>query len=404
MTARLAPKSSKTRAILVGATALMLVFASACSSGTSTESDSVSTTPETTKSLDAELTGQLDAAIDAAVKQALIPGAIVKVSGPEGTYSHSVGVADKATNAPMEMDFHGRIGSVTKTFVTTGILQLVGDGKLGLDDPISKYIDGVPEGDKVTLRLLAEMRSGLPDYSTNRDWQEAFFGDTSRQFTPQELLDYSWTQPMQFPPGIAFKYTNANLILLGLVLENESGQKIQDYIKEHILEPLKMENTVFPTDAAFPEPHAQGYTVQDLTGDEETATDWNPSWGWAAGAMISTLDDLQIWAPALGKGTLLKPEVQEERLKFLAANGLEPPDGYGLSIFSTGGWIGHNGSLPGYETVVMYLPEKELSLTVMINTDEIWEGNEPSTVVAEAITKVLTPDNVYFLPPKTIGS
>ena len=106
--------------------------------------------------------------------------------GPDGTYIRSFGVADKATGAPMKTDFYSRIGSQTKTFTVTGVLQLADQGKLGLDDPIAKFVDGVPQGDKITLRQLARMQSGLFSYSATKPFQDALFADPRRQFTPQE--------------------------------------------------------------------------------------------------------------------------------------------------------------------------------------------------------------------------
>ncbi|CRK50380.1 Penicillin-binding protein [Rhodococcus sp. RD6.2] len=387
--------------VAVAATAL-LVLAGCSDSGTdtTTSTTSGSATVGSDAPLDPALSQRLDVAIESAMEQASIPGAIVGVWSPEGAYVTAHGVADKATGAPMETDFYSRIGSVTKTFTVTGILQLVDEGTVGLDDPIDKYIPGVPGGDRITIRELARMQSGLANYTASEDFQKAFFADPNAPFTPEKLLGYAFALPTSFPPGEGFEYSNTNTTLLGLVVEKVSGMSLPDYITEKILAPLELDDTSFPTDAAFPEPHAQGYTTQTLDGNEATATDWNPSWGWAAGAMISTLDDLRIWAPALANGTLLTPETQAQRLETVTAPGYAPGVGYGLGIFDVEGWIGHNGSLPGYQTVVVHLPEKEMTLVIMINTDEAYEGSEPSTLLANAITQVITPDHVYRLADK----
>lgn len=352
------------------------------------------------KEIDAGTAQRLDAAIEQARKASNVPGVIVGLWGPDGTYIRSFGVADKATGAPMKTDFYSRIGSQTKTFTVTGVLQLADQGKLGLDDPIAKFVDGVPQGDKITLRQLARMQSGLFSYSATKPFQDALFADPRRQFTRQELLGFAFAEPNTFPPGEGFEYCNTNTILLGLVIEKVSGQPLHDYIRDHILTPLGMSHTTFPTDNAFPDPHAQGYTVQTADGKETTATDWNPSWGWAAGAMISTLDDMHIWAPALATGKLLTPQIQAQRLQTVGAPGLPPQDGYGLGIFNLGGWIGHNGSLPGYQTVAVYLPEKQMTLVIFTNTDIESQGSEPSTTLATAITKEITPDHIYTLSPE----
>jgi D-alanyl-D-alanine carboxypeptidase len=230
----------------------------------------------------------------------------------------------------MKTDFYSRIASVTKTFTVTGVLQLADQGKLGLDDPIGNYIDGVPQGDKITLRQLAQMRSGLENYANSTAFQQALVADPYRNFTPQELLGYAFAEPMPFPPGQGYEYSNTNTVLLGLVVEKLSGQTLPDYIKDHILTPLGMSHTNFPTTNAFPEPHAQGYTEATANGTEATATDWNPAWGWAAGAMISTLDDMHIWAPALATGALLSPAMQAQRLQTLSMPGQPPGETYGL--------------------------------------------------------------------------
>ncbi|MFD7259903.1 serine hydrolase domain-containing protein [Streptomyces sp. NPDC059874] len=339
---------------------------------------------------------QLDDAVRKVMTEAKVPGVMVNLSAPgKGEYVKAFGVADKASGAPMKTDMHMRIGSVTKTFTVTALLQLVDEGKVGLDDPIGKYIDGVPNGDRITLRQLAEMRSGLFNYSADPGFDKALFTDPDRVFTPQELLAYAFKHPVLFEPGAKFLYCNTNLILLGLVVEKESGQKLAAYVNEKVVKPAGLKNTLFPTGAEFPEPHAHGYTNQTLTGKVEDATNWNPSWGWAAGAMISTLDDLRSWAKTMATGTLLTPATQAQRLKVIDAL---PGAGYGLGIFDTHGWTGHNGSLPGYEAVSVYLPQAQATLAIVLNTDILAEGQEPSTLFAEAITKIVTPQNVYTLP------
>jgi D-alanyl-D-alanine carboxypeptidase len=383
-------------------TAVVLVATSGCADESKPQSSTTSppATSETAKPMNDALAQRLDAAVNQAMTAASIPGAIVGIWGPDGDYVRAFGVADKTTRAPMKADFYSRIGSVTKTFTVTAVLQLADQGKLRLDDPIAEFVDGVPLGDKITLRQLARMQSGLFNYSASPEFQQAMFADPRHPFTPRELLNYALAQPNQFPPGEGFEYCNTNTILLGLVVQEVSGEPLNTYIQDKILAPLGMSHTSFPTTNAFPEPHAQGYTVQTADGKETTATDWDPSWGWAAGAMISTLDDMRIWAPALATGKLLTPQMQEQRLQTVGQPGMPPQDGYGLGIFNLGGWIGHNGSLPGYQTVTVYLPQKQTTLVIMINTDIEYQGNEPSTTVATAITKELSPDHIYSLGPQ----
>ncbi len=339
---------------------------------------------------------QLDEAVRTVMAEAKVPGVIVSVSAPgKGEYVRSFGIADKATGAPMTPNLNMRIGSETKTFTVTALLELVDEGKVGLDDPIGKYIEGVPNGDRITLRQLAGMRSGLFNYSADEGFFKALTSDPYRSFTPQELLAYSFKHPVLFEPGAEFSYCNTNLILLGLVVEKVSGDPLADYIAREVVKPAGLQHTLFPAGAEFPRPHAHGYTNQTASGKTEDATGWNPSWGWAAGAMISDLRDLRSWAKTLATGTLLTPATQAERLKTESAL---PGAGYGLGIFDVQGWIGHNGSLPGYESLTVYLPEPQATMVVLLNTDITAEGEEPSTLFGEAITKIVSPGHVFSLP------
>ncbi|MFF0205710.1 serine hydrolase domain-containing protein [Streptomyces sp. NPDC005017] len=344
-----------------------------------------------------ELTARLDKAIEDVRRQAGIPGIVAGLWMPgKGSYVRASGVADTVTRAPMTTDVFVRIGSETKTFTVTALLKLVDQGRIGLDDPISDYVDHVPNGENITLRQLAEMRSGLFPYTDDPDFQHDLLSDPQREFTPHEVLAYGFRHDNTFDPGTQFQYSNTNLVLLGLVVEKVSGRSLVDFIEQQVLRPARLRHTVFPVDAAIPDPHPRGYTDQTLTGEVADATDWNPSWAWAAGAMISDLHDLHRWARIVATGTLLSPQTQAERLRMLPTG--HPGTSYGLGIFDSGGWIGHNGSIPGYETVTVYLPSRKATLVLMLNTDITYQGQEPSSLVARAITEIVTPDNVYDRP------
>ncbi|MEU5539907.1 serine hydrolase domain-containing protein [Streptomyces sp. NPDC020362] len=355
------------------------------------------------RTLTPEVARQLDTAVQKVMTEAHVPGVTVGIWTPhQGSYVASYGVADVTGGRNMTPNLYMRIGSETKTFTVTALLQLVDQGRIGLDDPIGKYVDGVPGGDTITLRQLAGMRSGLFNYSEDDSFFKALTSDPRRSFTPQELLGYSFKHPVLFPPGQKFSYSNTNLILLGLVVEKESGQPLGTYIQRNILDPAGMKDTLFPVGAEFPAPHAQGYTNQTADGKVADAADWNPSWGWAAGAMISKQDDLRVWARTVATGQLpdgrwmISPATQKQRLVTPATP--IPGAGYGLGIFNVQGWIGHNGSLPGYESLTVYLPAAQATLVVLLNTDIDHNGQEPSTLFGEAITKIVSPDHVFNLP------
>ncbi|MFD5149140.1 serine hydrolase domain-containing protein [Streptomyces sp. NPDC058401] len=345
-----------------------------------------------------QLTPAVAARLDAAIRQVMdltkVPGVTVGLWAPgKGSYVKSFGVADKATGAPMTPDLGVRIGSETKTFTVTALLQLVDQGKLSLDDPIGKYIGGVPNGNRITLRELAGMRSGLFNYSEDPGFDKELNGTST--FTPQQLLDISFKHPVNFEPGAKFEYSNTNLILLGLLVEKITGRPLQEVIAQDVVKPAGLsERTLLATGTTFPEPHAHGYT-NDLPGGKIVdATNFDPSWAWAAGAMASDLQDLRSWAKTLATGTLLTPATQAQRLKTQPI-GIIPGDGYGLGIFNVQGWLGHNGSLPGYETLTVYLPEEQATMVILLTTDDLYKGQEPSTLFGEAVTNIVTPGHLY---------
>ncbi|MGW1190790.1 serine hydrolase domain-containing protein [Streptomyces sp. NPDC002559] len=345
---------------------------------------------------------QLDRAVRQVMREAGVPGVTVGLWTPgRGSYVRAFGVADKASGVPMSTGLNMRVGSVTKTFTVTALLTLVDRGEVGLDDPIGRYVKGVPNGDRITLRDLAGMHSGLFNYSMDPDFFKALTSDPHRPFTPQELLAYSFRHPVQFQPGEKFEYSNTNAILLGLVVEKAGGLPLAEYLERNVFRPAGMHHTFLPRGTEFPAPHAQGYTDQTADGRTQNATDWDPSWAWAAGGAISDQRDLRVWARVLATGTLLTPATQAERLR-TGSSGL-PDTGYGLGIFDVHGWIGHNGSLPGYESLVVYLPETRTTLVVLLNTDTDYRGSEPSTLFGEAITRIVTPQHVYTLPAQPAG-
>ncbi|UOE44150.1 serine hydrolase domain-containing protein [Agromyces larvae] len=331
--------------------------------------------------LDAGSTASLNAAATESFAGVSAPGAVMAIRTPEGTWAATIGFLDWDETTPITADVHQRVGSVTKTFTVTALLQLAERGDLSLDDPIDRYVPGMPNGD-ATLYDLAAMRSGIPSYTFDEEFQQTVFADPNHAWAPQELVDLVKGDAPMFAPGTRTFYSNTNTVLLGMVIEQVAGRPIQDVMQEQIIGPLGLSGTVFPTDASFPEPHANGYTTQGTDdGLPVDATDWNPSWGWTAGAMISDLDDLLVWGEALVTGEgLLSPEWQQTRLDSFdfsipvyVGEGQDAPQSearaYGLGLGLALGWYGHTGELPGYNTVVQHHPETGTTLIVMVNSD-----------------------------------
>ncbi|MEE1786136.1 serine hydrolase [Streptomyces sp. SP17BM10] len=365
-------------------------------------SPSGSTSANGVVALTPDVTAELDSAIQRVLSQTGVPGINVGIITPGGTYQKSFGVADKTAGTAMDPSLHLRIGSETKTFTATAVLRLVDQGKVGLDDPISKYVDGVPGGDGITVRQLGEMRSGLFPYSSDPQFVNDLISDPNRVFTPDQLLSYGYRHPAVSPPGTQFQYNNSNYIILGKLVERLGGQPAGRFLTDQVITPASLGQTSFPINGTMPSPYAHGYTDQTPNGAITDSTNWNPSWAWTAGAIISTIADLQSWAKTMATGTLVSPATQAERLKTLPTG--DPGVGYGFGLFNNNGWIGHNGSLPGYESVAVYLPQAQSTLALLLNTDVLYQGSEPSSLFANEITKILSPKYVYSIPPATAAS
>jgi len=337
----------------------------------------------------------LDEAIRSGMKRASIPGAIVGVwREGQPPYVRAFGVRDTASGEPMTTDLSMRIGSNSRAFTVTGILMLADQGKLDLDDPIDKYVAGVPNGKEITLRHLAAMRSGLYNYTDELIPKLA--KDPDRQWTPEELLAISFKHAPLFKPGTDFDYSSTNTALLGVVIEKVTGLSHQAYIDKHILKPEGLTHTVFPAGAEMPSPHVHGY-ARTPDGKIVDATHWNPSWGWASGTMISTLDDMRVWTRALAMGKLISPAMKREQHKFLPA----PPEGdgalYGLALENENGWIGHNGNIYSYMVYPYYLPSERMTMVVMLNSGADIPG---SWLMIQDITRIISPNNVWPGLPK----
>jgi D-alanyl-D-alanine carboxypeptidase len=385
---RLAPWRS---VVVLGCAAVAALLAGCSKASPVSSTTANASEASATEKQDAALTE----AIRAGMQRASIPGAIVGVwREGQPSYVRALGVRDTASGEPMATDLYIRIGSNTKPFVVTGILMLADQGKLALDDPIDRHVKGVPGGDRITLRHLAQMRSGLYNYSddTNKDLPK----QPLRQWKPQELLEVAFRHLPLFKPGTQFDYSNTNTVLLGLVVEQVSGQSLGSFIEQNILKPEGLTHTVFPTGAEIPSPHAHGYYKMP-DGKIVDATDWNPSWGWASGNMISTLDDMRVWTRDLATGKLISPAMKKEQQQFLPAP--EEGDGalYGLALENQNGWIGHNGNVMSYMVYPYYLPSERMTMVVMLNSGADIPG---SWKMIQDITRIISPGNVWPGLPK----
>lgn len=338
---------------------------------------------------------EINATLSKAFAESQAPGVAVGIWIPgEGSYIAAKGFADLRSRAPMRSSYFFRIGSITKTFTVTALLILADERKLGLDDPVSKYVDFVPNGDRITLRMLANMTSGLHSYTEDDAMVKAILGNPNRVWTPRELVDVGLKHPPDFAPGAGWHYSNTNTVLLGMILEKVSGQRIQDLFDQKIDGPLRLRHTIWPTSSQMPSPHASGYTEQTLDGTRANATNRDPSWAFTAGALVSTLADLRTWVTSYTTGSLVSPDMQKERLTWVTLPPNTPVRHYGLGIGEDNGWLGHTGELPGYNVAGYYLPAKKAVIVVMVNSDIPAGKANPAPMIFKALAGLLTPQNV----------
>ncbi|MED1799898.1 serine hydrolase domain-containing protein [Brevibacillus porteri] len=291
--------------------------------------------------------------IDEKAKSEEIPG-IVAAGLRDGEYwSYAAGVANLDHKNPMEPDFTFRIGSVTKAFVATLVLQLAQEKKLNLEDSVEKWLPGVVkgngyDGNKITIRQLLNQTSGIASYtSTDMRYATSF-----PQYTVNDLVRMGLAKPPVFQPGAGFDYSNTNTVLAGLVIQKVTGETYDVQMKKRILDPLQMTNTSFSgSNPKIPGQHATGYSM-NRAGKLFDFTEYNPSWANAAGEMISTGKDLTTFFSALLGGKLLNDEMLKQM-----TTGVDSPFGkYGLGLYEVTlpngkTYWGHGGGIHGFETL-----------------------------------------------------
>jgi D-alanyl-D-alanine carboxypeptidase len=329
---------------------------------------------------------RLDRAIAKQMRDKNLPGVVVGVWVPgEGEYVVARGKANLKTGEKRALDDPFRIGSITKTFTATAVLQLVDEGKLSKSDKLSKWYPDFPNAEKITIDHLLSMRSGIVD----PPWDDLIGGLTS----PQEAIEASAGLGGAFlPPGQRTEYTNINYVILGEIIGKVSGRDTDDQIAQSILEPLGIKDTVYPTDSELPG-DLRGYTLDFSTGRLKDVTSFDPSAEGGAGAMISDVSDLKVWAEAVCTGELLKPDTHRARLRTHHLSGEPDFVGYGEGITKVGEFCGHDGRQPGFVSEMWYLPERDATIVVNINREEQYTS-APSEALVLTIANILFPKYV----------
>ena len=238
------------------------------------------------------------------------PGVLALVRDGGRTLRLASGYADLRSKRKMRADDRFRVGSVTKTFVATVVLQLAGEGTLTLEDTVDHWLPGlVPNGENITLRQLLTMRSGLFDYLNDGDTtvlEPYLKGDVTRRWTPTQLIEIATTHDPNFPPGTSYRYCNTCYILLGMIVEAATGNSVGAELKRRIFEPLHLRQTSFDAKPRIAGRHVHGYIIINKPALHDT-TVLSPSWAWSAGAIVSTADDVARFYRALLRGASSRP-------------------------------------------------------------------------------------------------
>ncbi len=411
-------------AVLATATVLLLI-AAACGGGPAappapSSSSAGPTAPASgLKTIDK---AALQAVVDETAEQLMVPGYLVLLRAPQGEFVAASGTTKLGTDSLPTADTHFRIASITKTMTSAATLLLAQEGKLSLDDPVTKYIPDVPNGDNITIAQLLEMRSGLYSFTDSTAITTSLDDDPTKVWKPQQLLDIAFAQPPNFAPGAEYEYSNTNYVLLGLIVEKLDGQPIATVFEERFFKPLGMKDTMFPavTSDAIPEPFSHGY----LYGGSSTMmygtppytpameaearagtlkpkdyTDVNHSFAFAAGAVISTAADLATWMKALSGGKVFNAEYQ--RIWQDSAKIINPANsynwyGYGIDQLRWGQHVLdlHGGQTPGYNSEALHDPATDMTLVIWGN---LTMSLDNKYTAASLMLKVL--DQIYVETP-----
>jgi D-alanyl-D-alanine carboxypeptidase len=306
----------------------------------------------------------LEKALDEAFTKSGLPGVITGLWIPgTGSWIASRGVSDLKTKAPMTADLQAPIGSITKSFAITIALQLVGEGRLRLEDTIERWYPQIPDASAITIKMLLNHSSGFPDISMLQ--LDLRCAHPKRVVSPDELIAMGIKLPRaKFAPGKGSLYSSLNTIVLGRILEKITGETFAALLSERLLRPLALHRTKLDTDGKLDPPFCHGYTDFCRNMPRHTDTSEWPQFSFASGALASTLSDLHRWGIALGKGFGLTPALRQTRIDDELGIGVqrEHPGGRVISF-------GHAGSEAGYSANVQFYPCTGAVWALMANGD-----------------------------------
>ena len=300
-------------------------------------------------------------------------------------------LGESMTGIPATPDMHFRNGAVAISYMSTLLLRLVDQQVVTLDDPLATWLPDLPDAELVTLRMLANMTAGYPDFVQNPRLSQEQYADPFQQWTPEEQIEIGLSTPRVFAPGTNWDYSHTNYVILGQALEKITGEPLEVALQEKVLGPMGLRNTVAWSTPEISEPVLHAFTAERRpalgipTGTRfyEESTFWNPSWTLAEGAIQTTdIVDMTTTAVAVGEGTLLSPashqaQIAPDLLGFGTpvagcpnCHTLDETYNYGLGVVRSGDWILQNPLFAGCGAVMAYLPAQKIAIAVATTFDE----------------------------------
>jgi D-alanyl-D-alanine carboxypeptidase len=281
-------------------------------------------------------------------------GVLLRVTRNGVVSQYRAGTAVLGTSRPVPFGARYRVGSLTKMFTSTVLLQLVAEGRVGLDAPVARYLPGLlPDGDAITVRMILQHTSGLYDYTNDLPQDDAqILAARFAHYDARQLVESAAAKPLVFPPGSKWSYSNTNYLVAGLLINAVTGRSWNGEVTSRIIRPLHLSGTFAPGDYPFiPGPHADGYLMAGDTPADITA--WDPTAAGSAGAIISTTADLDRFLTALLGGKLLPPA---ELAQMQTTDPFTHSYGLGLMAIPLPCGItvyGHEGGVPGYSSFAL---------------------------------------------------
>ena len=332
-----------------------------------------------------ELTQQLDEVVQDFHKEG--PGySIIITKDGETIYHNAVGLANLELEVPLSTDHIFRIGSITKQVTACAILQLIEEGKLDLQDDITKFYPGYPShGKSITVEHLLTHTSGIKSYTGMEKWDSEV---RKQDFTVAGLIDFFKDEPMDFDPGTAFSYNNSGYILLGYIIEKASGMSYEDYVEKEMFAPLGMHDSYYGHPEEILPRRTSGYS-QGPDG-YINAPFLSMTQPYAAGSLLMTVGDLAIWNKAVFADEVISKESRDKaHTDYILSTGESADYGYGWTFAKLEGSpvITHGGGINGFSTDAAYLPEEGLFIAVFSNCNCLNPGRLMQRLARTAIGK-----------------